>query len=103
MPGTQVKKVKKNHNLGGDQPWQSVVAAKVGFGFGLDGDISKAKVDESRDSLLAVYLCKSMSDTDSEVEESQSYRKEARYKGMGAWEASWWHFFQHEVVDSPEQ
>ena len=34
MPGTPVKKVKTSHNFGGDRPWQSAVAAKVGFGFG---------------------------------------------------------------------
>jgi mitosis inhibitor protein kinase SWE1 len=34
MPGTLVKKAKTNHNLGGDWPWQSAVAAKVGFGVG---------------------------------------------------------------------
>jgi mitosis inhibitor protein kinase SWE1 len=68
-PGTPVKKVKTNHNLRGDRPWQSVVAAKVGG---------------SRKSMPAVYPCESRSDTDSQgEEESPSSRKEARYEGLG--------------------
>jgi mitosis inhibitor protein kinase SWE1 len=53
-----------------------VVAAKVrfGFGFGLHGDISKAKAGGPRKSIPA--------DLEGE-EESPSSRKEARYEGLG--------------------
>lgn len=88
MPGTPVKKVKTTNNLGGngERPWQSAVAAKVGFGFGfgMDADISRAKAGKPRKSMPAVYPCKSKGDSDSEGEDdSPSSRKEARYEGLG--------------------
>ncbi|KAG8213596.1 hypothetical protein J3R82DRAFT_10265 [Butyriboletus roseoflavus] len=66
-PGTPVKKL-KNTYLGGNRPWQSAVAAKVGFNFGgLDLGAAPAGSDEDEDE-----------------ENSPSTRKEAnKYDGLG--------------------
>lgn len=82
-PGTPVKKVKTSHlGANGDRPWQSAVAAKVGFGFDFDGPKPKAA---PRKSMPAAFPPRGADqDTDSEGEEdSPSLRRDARYEGLG--------------------
>ncbi|KAH7888468.1 hypothetical protein F5I97DRAFT_1803764 [Phlebopus sp. FC_14] len=93
-PGTPVKKPKTSY-LAGDRPWQSAVAAKVGFN-GLDlgtAPVGKAK-NGPRKSLPAAFppLGARMrkgktnlhgSDSDEEGENSPSSRKEGKYEGLG--------------------
>ena len=81
-PGTPVKKRMSHLGINGDRPWQSAVAAKVGFGFDFDGPKPKAA---PRKSLPAVFPPREADqDTDSEGEEdSPSLRRDARYEGLG--------------------
>ena len=93
-PGTPVKKL-KNAYLGGNRPWQSAVAAKVGFNYGgLDlGTAPAGKMKNGpRKSLPAAFPpldARKMadlqgSDEDDDEENSPSTRKEAsRYEGLG--------------------
>lgn len=92
-PGTPVKKLKNSH-LGGNRPWQSAVAAKVGFNFGgLDlGAAPGGKMKNGpRKSLPAAFpplgLKKVVdlqgSDEDDDEENSPSTRKEVKYEGLG--------------------
>ncbi|KAF9451968.1 hypothetical protein P691DRAFT_806069 [Macrolepiota fuliginosa MF-IS2] len=85
VPGTPVKKVRTTY-LGGDRPWQSAVAAKVGPR--LEFDARKAKVP--RKSLPAVFPGlprrgdKSVDSSDSEGEQdSPSSRKDTKYGSLG--------------------
>lgn len=82
VPGTPVKKVRTTY-LGGDRPWQSAIAAKVGPRLDFD---KKAP----RKSLPAVFPAvprrgdKSVDSSDSEGEQdSPSSRKDPRYGGLG--------------------
>ena len=93
-PGTPVKKLKNAH-LGGNRPWQSAVAAKVGFNFGgLDlGAAPGGKTKNGpRKSLPAAFPPLGAkkgsdlqgSDEDEDEENSPSTRKEAnKYEGLG--------------------
>lgn len=93
-PGTPVKKL-KNAYLGGNRPWQSAVAAKVGFNFGgLDlGAAPAGKIKNGpRKSLPAAFPPLGAkkgadlqgSDEDDDEENSPSMRKEAsKYDGLG--------------------
>lgn len=93
-PGTPVKKL-KNAYLGGNRPWQSAVAAKVGFNFGgVDlGTAPAGKIKNGpRKSLPAAFPLLSTkkgvdlqgSDEDEDEENSPSTRKEAnKYDGLG--------------------
>ncbi|KAH0827406.1 hypothetical protein J3R83DRAFT_4062 [Lanmaoa asiatica] len=93
-PGTPVKKL-KNAYLGGNRPWQSAVAAKVGFNFGgLDlGPVPAGKMKNGpRKSLPAAFPPLGAkkgadlqgSDEDEDEEGSPSMRKEAnKYEGLG--------------------
>ena len=93
-PGTPVKKL-KNAYLGGNRPWQSAVAAKVGFNFGgLDlGPAPGGKTKNGpRKSLPAAFPPLDVkkgsdlqgSDEDEDEENSPSTRKEAsKYEGLG--------------------
>ncbi|KAJ3566472.1 hypothetical protein NP233_g6981 [Leucocoprinus birnbaumii] len=83
VPGTPVKKVRTTF-LGGDRPWQSAVAAKVGPR--LDFNDKKAP----RKSLPAVFPIiprrgeKSVDSSDSEQEQdSPSSRKDSKYGKLG--------------------
>ena len=93
-PGTPVKKL-KNAYLGGNRPWQSAVASKVGFNFGgLDlgaAPIGKIK-NGPRKSLPAAFPAPGVkkaldlqgSDEDEDEENSPSMRKEvSKYEGLG--------------------
>ncbi|KIJ67624.1 hypothetical protein HYDPIDRAFT_174044 [Hydnomerulius pinastri MD-312] len=94
-PGTPVKKL-KNTYLGGTRPWQSAVAAKVGFNFGgLDlGAAPAGKIKNGpRKSLPAAFpplgakkgkVDLNGSDSDDDEENSPSSRKEgSKYEGLG--------------------
>ena len=93
-PGTPVKKL-KNAYLGGNRPWQSAVASKVGFNFGgLDlGAAPGGKMKNGpRKSLPAAFPAFGVekaidlhgSDEDEDEENSPSTRKEAnKYEGLG--------------------
>lgn len=85
VPGTPVKKVRTTY-LGGDRPWQSAIATKVGPR--LDFDDKKTKVP--RKSLPAVFPVaprrgdKLADSSDSEGEQdSPSSRKEPKYGSLG--------------------
>ncbi len=85
VPGTPVKRIRTT-NFGGDRPWQSAVAAKVGPR--IDFDEKRAKLP--RKSLPAVFPelsrrgDKSADSTDSEGEQdSPSSRKEPKYGPLG--------------------
>ncbi|KAG9316277.1 hypothetical protein JVU11DRAFT_2307 [Chiua virens] len=93
-PGTPVKKLKNAH-FGGNRPWQSAVASKVGFNFGgLDlgtAPVSKMK-NGPRKSLPAAFPSLGVkkgvdlqgSDEDEDEENSPSTRKEmSKYEGLG--------------------
>jgi mitosis inhibitor protein kinase SWE1 len=90
IPGTPVKKVKTSHmGIDGGRPWQSAVTAKVG---GLEFDLQLQKHGKApRKSMPAVFPWRGKAadkdtggDTESEGEEdSPSFRKEARYDGLG--------------------
>lgn len=84
IPGTP-KKMKTSHlgmGVNGDRPWQSAVAAKVA-GFGLELDMPQ-RGNRPRKSMPAAFPRGGAGDTDSEGEEdSPSFRKEARYEGLG--------------------
>jgi mitosis inhibitor protein kinase SWE1 len=92
-PGTPVKKLKNAH-LGGNRPWQSAVANRVGFNFGgLDlGAAPAGKMKNGpRKSLPAAFPALDakkgldlQSDEDDEEENSPSARKELnKYEGLG--------------------
>lgn len=93
-PGTPVKRFKNAH-LGGNRPWQSAVAAKVGFNFGgLDlGAAPGGKTkNRPRKSLPAAFPPLGSkkgpdlqgSDEDEDEENSPTTRKEAnKYEGLG--------------------
>ncbi|KAF9222710.1 hypothetical protein BS17DRAFT_708453 [Gyrodon lividus] len=94
-PGTPVKKL-KNTYLGGNRPWQSAVAAKVGFNFGgLDLEAAPAGKMKSgpRKSLPAAFpplgpkkgkVDLNGFDSDDDGENSPSSRKEGnKYEGLG--------------------
>ncbi|KAF8441622.1 hypothetical protein L210DRAFT_3399167 [Boletus edulis BED1] len=93
-PGTPVKKLKSAY-LGGNRPWQSAVAAKVGFNFGgLDlGVAPGGKMKNGpRKSLPAAFPPLGFkkgadlqgSDEDEDEMNSPSTRKEAsKYEGLG--------------------
>lgn len=93
-PGTPVKKL-KNAYLGGNRPWQSAMAAKVGFNYGgLDlGAAPAGKMKNGpRKSLPAAFPplgAKKVadlhgSDEEEDEESSPSTRKEVnRYEGLG--------------------
>ena len=81
-PGTP-KKIKTSHlGVNGDRPWQSAIAAKVGFGFDFDGPKPKGV---PRKSMPAAFPPRGADqDTDSEGEEdSPSLRRDVRYEGLG--------------------
>lgn len=85
VPGTPVKKIRTT-NFGGDRPWQSAVAAKVGPR--LDFDEKRAKIP--RKSLPAVFPeisrrgDKSADSSDSEGDQdSPSSRKDPKYGSLG--------------------
>ncbi|KIJ19055.1 hypothetical protein PAXINDRAFT_8404 [Paxillus involutus ATCC 200175] len=94
-PGTPVKKL-KNTYLGGNRPWQSAVAAKVGFDFG-GLDLAAVPVGKMkngpRKSLPAAFpplgpkdskLDLNGSDSDEDGVNSPSSRKESnKYEGLG--------------------
>ncbi|KAL4080281.1 hypothetical protein V8B97DRAFT_1931361 [Scleroderma yunnanense] len=98
-PGTPVKKAKTSY-LGGNRPWQSAVANKVGFNFAdLGPEIGgghggKAK-SGPRKSLPAAFphlgegvgnqakIALNGSDSDSEDDNSPSSRREGKYMGLG--------------------
>lgn len=80
VPGTPVKKNKTTHLGNGERPWQSAVAAKVDYDFGLDLPKGKAA---PRKSMPAAFPFKG-DDSDSEGEDdSPSFRRDARYEGLG--------------------
>ena len=95
-PGTPVKKLKNVH-LGGNRPWQSAVASKVGFDYaGLNLGVAPAGTGKMkngpRKSLPAVFPAfgtkkgedSQGSDEDEDEENSPSTRKEAnKYLGLG--------------------
>ena len=92
-PGTPVKKL-KNAYLGGNRPWQSAVAAKVGFdyaGFDLGAAPAGKMKNGPRKSLPAAFPALGAkgaalhgSDEEEDEENSPSTRKEAnRYEGLG--------------------
>ncbi|KAF9232741.1 hypothetical protein BU15DRAFT_90586 [Melanogaster broomeanus] len=94
-PGTPVKKL-KNTYLGGNRPWQSAVAAKVGFNFG-ESDFAEAPAckmkNGPRKSLPAAFPPLGMKkgkvdlnafDSDEDEENSPSSRKDNnKYEGLG--------------------
>ncbi|KAF8555319.1 hypothetical protein OG21DRAFT_1521869 [Imleria badia] len=93
-PGTPVKKL-KNAYLGGNRPWQSAVATKVGFNFGgldLRAAPGVKMKNGPRKSLPAAFPPLGSkkgadlqgSDEDDDEENSPSTRKEAsKYEGLG--------------------
>ncbi|OCH95090.1 hypothetical protein OBBRIDRAFT_831194 [Obba rivulosa] len=105
-PGTPVKRVKTAHLIGGQRPWQSAVASKIGFAEWEDepglvkGGPQKAKAKgKPRKSLPAAFPTlskenravakKGMLAVDTSVEmdlgeeDSPSLRREGKYDGLG--------------------
>ena len=77
-------------------PWQSAVAAKVGFGFGfgLDGYLESEGGWTKEEYAGCVFV---------RVEEryglgrgggEPEFQERTEIRGLGAWEASWWRFFR---------